>query len=75
VISFAVVLLVKVIPLPQSRYWIPISDIMAGVDCSVCGLQRLLKKKGGIRWRLGHTIDVIFNMADLQSSRQCRDYR
>ena len=33
--SFAVVSLVKVIPLPQSGHWVPVSDILTGVDCGV----------------------------------------
>ncbi len=33
--SSAVVSLVKVIPLPQFGRWIPMSDIMTGVDCGV----------------------------------------
>ena len=32
---FAVVSLVKVIPLPQFGRWIPVLDIMTGVDCGV----------------------------------------
>ena len=29
----------------------------------------------GICWHLGCTVDVIFDMADLQDSRRCRGYR
>ena len=34
-ISSAVVLLVKVIPLAQFGRWVRVSDIVAGVDCGV----------------------------------------
>ena len=34
-ISSAVVSLVRVIPLPQRRRWVPALDIMTGVDCGV----------------------------------------
>ena len=33
------------------------------------------QKGKGARWRLGRTVDVIFDVADLQGSRRCRDYR
>ena len=37
-------------------------------------LAKAVKRKG-IRWRLGRTVDVIFDVADLQGSRRCRGYR
>ena len=33
--SFVVVLLVRVIPLPQSGHWVPVLDIITGVNHGV----------------------------------------
>ena len=67
-ISSAVVSLVRVIPLAQFGRWIPVSDIMTGVDCSIgrgCSWLAKAVKGKGIRWRLGRAVDVIFDVADL----------
>ena len=55
--SFAVVSLVRVIPLPQSGCWIPMSDI-TGVGC---GIDRSVRSDLTCQ-----VVDIIFDVADLQ---------
>ena len=77
VISSAVVLLVRVILLPQFGCWVPVLD-MTGADCGVgrgCSWLAKAVKGKGICWCLGRAVDVIFDVADLQGSRRCWDYR
>jgi hypothetical protein len=74
--SFAVVSLVRVIPLPQSGRWIPVSDMIDWCRLWCRSWLARAVEGEGTRWRLGRAVDVIFDVADLQgSSRRCRDYR
>ena len=69
VMSFIVVLLVKVILLPQSRYQISMLNIINQYRLQCLQLIKAVKRKG-IHQRLRRVINVIFNIVDLQGSRQ-----